>query len=328
MNKVFKIAAGLVLAAEMVSAQEIPQFSQYYQNLMLVNPAVVGAESYWDMRVGYRQQWAGVEQSPETVYLTAQGNLNAFKSDGLGLRTSQGLGGKNKALLNHGLGLTVMNDQFGMIQQTGALVSYAQHYKLTRKMNFSAGLSVGMSNVKMNANDLTVLNQSDQTYTNFMANNSGTGFLDGAFGVMLYSENFFAGYSVNHLFGNSITLNGEQLNDYYNLHHLFTGGYRIAATKDWDFIPSVLVKVMDKAPSSFDISMRAKYKNSIWLGTSYRRQESISMAFGFLISNTLNVSYSYDFNTSKFRRYSNGSHEIILGLNLFKENKKLNRYLW
>ena len=52
-------------------AQQRPQYSQYLLNSYLLNPALSGIENYTDVKLGYRQQWAGLQDAPKTAFVSA-----------------------------------------------------------------------------------------------------------------------------------------------------------------------------------------------------------------------------------------------------------------
>jgi type IX secretion system PorP/SprF family membrane protein len=77
--------------AEVVTAQQKPQYTQYIFNYLLINPAVTGIENYTDLKAGYRSQWTGLQGAPVTSYLTVdfpigdafiQGDATAFPAEG------------------------------------------------------------------------------------------------------------------------------------------------------------------------------------------------------------------------------------------------------
>ena len=57
-------------------AQQKPQYSQYYQNLAVLNPAATGKENSVSIRAGFRNQWVGFEGAPKTSYLTLGTPIN------------------------------------------------------------------------------------------------------------------------------------------------------------------------------------------------------------------------------------------------------------
>ena len=65
----------LIIGARAVSAQQLPQFTQYIFNNYLLNPAVTGIENYVDVKMGHRNQWTGLEGAPVTSYLSVNAPL-------------------------------------------------------------------------------------------------------------------------------------------------------------------------------------------------------------------------------------------------------------
>ena len=93
---------------------------------------------------------------------------------------------------------------------------------------------------------------------------------------------------------------------------------------DFDFIiePSVLVKYENPAPVKFDGGLRLIYKEQVWLGGTYRHNDAFTALIGFMIKNYLMIGYSYDFSTTSIRRYSSGTHEIVLGLRFSRKQNR------
>jgi type IX secretion system PorP/SprF family membrane protein len=96
-------------------------------------------------------------------------------------------------------------------------------------------------------------------------------------------------------------------------HTFLTAGYRFFLNDDISFLPSALVKYITSAPVGFDVNAKVQYRDFIWLGGSYRYQDSYAAMAGLNISNTLNIGYSYDITTSRLNTVSRGSHEIVVG---------------
>ena len=87
MKKALLFLIILFIAIKPVIAQQRPQYTQYIFDNLLLNPAVTGIENYTDVRVGYRNQWNGLEGAPVTSYITlsaplgqefTQGDASAF----------------------------------------------------------------------------------------------------------------------------------------------------------------------------------------------------------------------------------------------------------
>ncbi|MFY9591369.1 MAG: type IX secretion system membrane protein PorP/SprF, partial [Bacteroidales bacterium] len=60
MRKIYLIIIVLIFAAtSKLSAQQLPLYSQYMFNHMLINPAVTGSTEGIDLKLLARQQWVG-----------------------------------------------------------------------------------------------------------------------------------------------------------------------------------------------------------------------------------------------------------------------------
>ena len=67
MNFKYLLSISLVLLLSSAGlAQQNPQFSQYLQNSLILNPAIIGAEDITEFTLGYRNQWTGFEGAPRT----------------------------------------------------------------------------------------------------------------------------------------------------------------------------------------------------------------------------------------------------------------------
>jgi len=86
-------------------------------------------------------------------------------------------------------------------------------------------------------------------------------------------------------------------------------------TEDVTILPSVMFRYIASMPLYTDVNVKVQYQDRLWLGASYRFNEGFAGMMGINISNTFNVSYAYDINSSKYLLGSmqRGTHEIVLG---------------
>jgi hypothetical protein len=59
--------------------------------------------------------------------------------------------------------------------------------------------------------------------------------------------------------------------------------------------------------------MKFQYRDVMWVGGSYRSLYGFAALAGIRAFNSLIISYSYDYTTTRLNTVSNGSHEIMLG---------------
>jgi type IX secretion system PorP/SprF family membrane protein len=96
-------------------------------------------------------------------------------------------------------------------------------------------------------------------------------------------------------------------------------GTRFYLENNYTFLePHVLVRYMENAPLSADINLKYNWKNTFWLGVGYRTTDAL-LFFGGLKFKNVRLGYSYDAGVSLLNTVHTGSHEIILGLDIFKK---------
>ncbi|MFM7663209.1 MAG: type IX secretion system membrane protein PorP/SprF, partial [Bacteroidota bacterium] len=164
--KNFLIISVLALSFSL-SAQQDPQFTQYFDNFLHVNPAYAGSSGMLSATAIHREQWIGFAGAPRSTTFSLHTPLN-YRSVGLGL--------------------TAVNDMIGPIIQTMIYADFSYTLKLGKTARLALGLKggVNMLNVTfkdVQANDLAFANVENQINPNV------------GFGVYYHDEHFFFGLS-------------------------------------------------------------------------------------------------------------------------------------
>ncbi|MCK9321691.1 MAG: type IX secretion system membrane protein PorP/SprF, partial [Bacteroidales bacterium] len=93
--------------------------------------------------------------------------------------------------------------------------------------------------------------------------------IDPKFGLFLYSDRFYAGLSSTDLLGDLI-----QAPDGFAVaqqrHYYLTAGYVFDLGEDVKLKPSFLIREDFKALTNFDVSTYVLFKETFWLGATYR----------------------------------------------------------
>jgi len=306
-------------------SQQKPQYTQYIFNQYLLNPALSGIENYIDFKGGYRKQWSGITDAPQTSFVSAHWALgdNQLWSNALTAFPEQTGNPMDRNYMqnymsspsHHGMGVTAVLDKTGPVKRLDANVTYAYHLQLSNNFNLSAGVAAGISSISLDVNALTFDTPYDPALNRALINQVKP---DLSIGLWLYGARMFAGISVQQILPQKLSFTGENS---YNLgkevpHYFATAGYKFFVDEEISAIPSVMVKYVSPAPVSVDLNMKLAFKDKVWLGGSYRKDDSFSAMAGFNIGKMVNLTYSYDFSTSALNQVSNGSHEIVLGLML------------
>ena len=280
------------------AAQQLPLFSQYMLNDYFQNPAVAGSRPYFDAVSANRLQWIGVTDAPRTYALSLHGPLKG---------TNMGLGGY------------LFTDVAGPTRRIGFSGSYAYHIKIQEKIKLSLALSVGMVQFAVDASKLTLNNTGDYVFANGYQSKTvpdlGTSFYLYGMPKDNGTGNWWFGGYVPQIFPAKLKLfETPPPTGKLNTHFYFTGGYKLFLTDDFSAEPSLLVKAVSNIPVQFDLGARIFYKNKFWLGTTYRTKDAIAVLLGYSYKDNLTFGYSYDITTSNLKNYSNGTHELIIGL--------------
>ncbi len=301
-NIFFIVVVALLLpfgkAGDGLHAQQLPLFSQYMLNDYFQNPAVAGSRPYFDAVSANRLQWMGITDAPRTYALSLHGPIK----------------GKNM-----GLGGYLFTDVAGPSRRIGFSGSYAYHLKLADKIKLSLSLSAGAVQFAVDATKLTLDNTGDYVFANGYQSkivpDLGTSFY-------LYSlpkENgtgnwWFGGY-VPQIFPAKLKLFENPVpTGTLATHFYITGGYKLFLTDELSAEPSLLIKVVSPVPAQIDLGARILYKNKVWIGGTYRTKDAIAAMVGYTHKENMTFGYSYDITTSNLKNYSNGTHELMIGL--------------
>lgn len=281
--------------------------SQYMFNGLLLNPAYSGSHSYFTSTLMHRSQWIKLEGAPTTSILSIDGPI------------------KNK---NMGIGLIILHDKIGVTDQTDIYANYAYQLKFG-KGKLALGIKAGVSRYLFNTDQLVYWDAGDNVYD--QGNKQSAWLPKFGFGAYYFTDKWFAGVSVPTLlaydanYSFSVDVNKSTFLD---RHYLATGGVIIKLNDDFKMKPSTLIKYVAAAPVQADINLNFLYKDMVWLGASYRTGDAVSAIIEYQTNFRFRIGYSYDFTLSNIRRYSSGTHEIMIGYDFGKNlsNKKTVRF--
>lgn len=311
-----------------LNAQQTPQYSQYLRNQFMVNPGAAGVYDFTDITMSGRWQWVGFGDEPRTAFLSVTAPLSITKRIPYNpaLRISNGPV-RNPEIktgkIKHAIGGTLVADQYGAFRKLQFSGTYAIHLPITKTYNMSFGTRIGLSNNTFLADKAQVLNivdpglgYTDDTYDNFIQDQTSKFILDIGAGLYFYSSRSFFGISADQLTKDFVEFGTGTANFNNQIHFMATGGYKIPLNENLSLMPAVLLKYMKPAPLTLDASLQLEYKEWLWTGLTYRHKDAIVGMLGLNINHRFKFGYSYDFSLSRFKDVSAGGHEIVLGIML------------
>lgn len=308
-----------------VLAQQRPQYTQYIFNNYIINPALTGIENYTDVKLGYRNQWQGLDGAPKTSYISIHAPLgkNFINGDATSVPESGGSNPMNRSFVqtyrasepHHGIGFHAVTDQAGPLSSMYLNLTYAYHIGINENTNLSFGVAGGISKLNLDISKVKTDVEIDPAISGQINNRLQP---DLGAGIWLYGPTYFAGLSAQSLLGRTITFTNNNA-PYYGKgkeipHLFFSAGYKFFLGEDIAAIPSTMIKYVTPAPLTIDLNLKVAFQDKFWIGASYRKNDAVAAMLGFNVSSLFNVSYSYDYTTSNLNTVSNGSHEIVLGL--------------
>ncbi|NSW44287.1 MAG: type IX secretion system membrane protein PorP/SprF [Bacteroidales bacterium] len=275
------------------NAQQLPLYSQYMMNAFLLNPAIAGSVDYFPVRLTARQQWVGINDAPSTQALSAH---YLFEYQKLGV------------------GGYVFNDKFGPMSRIGIQACASYHLPLTGiNSKLGIGLALKAFQFKFDESKFKAIDDADpalsySTITKFVP--------DADFGIYLYNDKYFVGVSATQLVQLNIDFGDSSVDKNAIIRHYYAmGGYKFVLNDDFEVEPSLLFKGTMQTPWQIDFNVKGYYKRMYWLGVSYRSSKDIVAMLGVKVKKYY-LGYAFDYTMSNIKRYTSGSHEILIGINI------------
>lgn len=290
-------ALTIIVEPEMVMAQQDPLYTQYMDNLLVVNPAFAGSKENGNVLMVARNQWVSFPNAPLTRSFSYQTPM------------------KNK---NGGLGFSVMYDKIGPQIKTGVYFDYSYFLRASESYRLGMGLKGGVNFYRSSLTDLITINPdpiySQDIYKNFLPN-LGVGFY-------LFSDDTYFGLSVPKLIENKVTRDDYET-EYVNkqeIHIYLVAGKTFNLNEEFQLKTSAMLRYVRNTPISLQVTAMAGFKKKFWVGGMARFGDSFAIVAQFQATEKMMIGYSYDFTISQLNTFSNGTNEIMFSydLNIFK----------
>ena len=162
MKTLIKITLALVLplGSLTLNAQQAPMYTHYMYNTLVVNPGYAGSRDALTITALDRMQWVNFKGAPMTQTFTMHAPL------------------ENRHI---GLGLSVLNDKIGPVNNTSLSGYFAYRMQLTEKSKLALGLSAGANIFQASLSSLQLDQQSDPVFLNNINNHMTPNFGFGAY---------------------------------------------------------------------------------------------------------------------------------------------------
>lgn len=289
-NKILtSIIVLLLMSSAGIKAQELAHYNLYIQNNFLYNAAYAIDGKGISAFVNSHIQWVGFDGAPRVNTFGIRGSITE----------------------NSGLGLIVISNKTGVLNNFTTNLNYAFRGKFSDEHYFQLGLGAGIMSDKLSGvNQYT--DASDDLLTNETFN--GTGF-SSRIGGVYYLKGFEAQVIMPHIYRRKGL----------DLFSLGIVSYNYQVNESWDLKPSVLIKGEGTTPQQGDINLMGMWSKTIWAQAGYRTNKSLIIGLGFNFKG-FGLGYAYQTNSKELANASGGTHEIQLiygfGENMLNKPKK------
>jgi type IX secretion system PorP/SprF family membrane protein len=308
-------------------AQFDTQLSNYWAATNYFNPGYAGQSGKLELTGLYRMQWLGVEHAPKSGVILGEMPFKFFGRE-------------------HGVGVSMYNDQIGLFKTNLISGQYAFKLKL-----FGGSLGIGIqggyitesfdgTRVEIPEDDESYDPNDEAIPRTEVSGNS----IDGAFGLYYAAKNWYAGLSVTHLLSPRLELNENYILEIPRSYY-FTAGYNIQLNNPLlELRPSVLLKTTELSSlhvdvdslaaeikqdylkgmlkqTQLDVSLRMVYNKMLWGGVSWRKGDAVQIMIGGKFK-MIEVGYTYDFPISDIIQETSGSHELFIKYSIDMNLKK------
>lgn len=301
-------------------------FSRFYSNSLYLAPSFAGSTGKNRIAASYRNQWPEVEVGYKTYSISFDHHFEK---------------------LNSGLGVLALKDEAGSgnLSTTNIGLLYSFDFKVTPLIHIRPGMSFIYTQRGVDFNKLI---WGDQMSAAGNAPSSGevppfnnVGDLDFSASLITYGDNYWGGFTFDHLLRPNQSLYYEEFDDenmaLVPIKFQAFGGVKLTVSETLlRPIPTVMhVAFLYKQQAEFkqlDLGFYYHY-NPLVLGIWYRgipilRGNKINDALILLAgikTNGFNIGYSYDFTVSKLIATTGGSHEISFSYTFGKAKKAKRR---
>jgi len=295
------LIVAILLGSVTAKAQQLPLISNYLNTAYLFNPAFSGIDGKTEITVLNRRQWTDVQGSPETQFMSFNGNQNDLK---------------------FGYSGYAFNDVTDIVSRSGFYGSYAWHVKFSDENSLSLGMGAGYVNNTINIAGIRVQDELDPVLYSQL--NRGT--FDLNFGFNLKFGDFNIGAAVPNLLAPAIDFSDNYIISpfqyQYMRHFVVNTQYDVQMQKGlMTLSPYLTIRANQVTVPQVDAGLMFNHNEYFFVGAAYRSSYAVTGNAGVHLTENITMGYAYDFSLNTYGFALGNSHEFMLRYS-FGESKK------
>lgn len=292
MKKLNIILAGMLfLISSMIFAQQEASFTQYRYHMNIVNPAYVSIDSETTLSSTLRDQWTGIPDAPLTQAVS------------FGTAIGENLG----------IGLSVVNNENFVEKQTFVAIDFSYKLQINEALDLYMGIKAGGDFYSVNTSGLKTYNIAiDPALSTLSTFTPNIGI-----GAVLKGGDYFISVSSPRILSTERAKNeaGYAVIATDRPHIYLSGGYDFdlnSAITPLILKPSVMIRYVQNAPVSVDITSILQIAKAFEIGAMYRTDEVFGVITDFKIRNQLILGYSYEWSAKPTLASAQNTYELLL----------------
>jgi type IX secretion system PorP/SprF family membrane protein len=275
-----------------VVAQQVPTFTQYFNNPLILNPAIAGTRNALAMDVSTRQQWMGVKDAPKSYYMVAHSPINRSKIS---------------------LGASLLADKAGPVSANHFSLAYSYLARINHRMFLSFGLNTGVNNYSIGLNDLNLIDGGDPFFERNITNGWKPTF---GSGLIVFTPAWYLSLSVPQIQLDRFKNESDDVVFQSGRNYYLSAGYYFFMADGYNMKLSMLSRIAEKGTSAHDINSYFTLKDNFNVGLTYRLNSAAAVTLGAQITPTVGICYSYDFPMHGTKYHSINNQEITLSFDI------------
>jgi type IX secretion system PorP/SprF family membrane protein len=288
-------------------AQSDQHYTMFLYNKLQYNPGYTGSRDLTSVNACYRNQWTGMNGAPKVFNAAIDAPAGNYMLPFRPVAVGGSIAGETIGVESN---VNIMGYYAYRIKYEGTVVSF--------------GLRAGVKMYTARYSQLNLAQQNDLSFSHDVVNallpNAGAG-------IYWYGDNFYAGFSVPNMLQNYYDQQekpnprAKEVRGYY-----LCGGYVIPVNDVVKIEPQILTRYAGnryyRLPFNMDFNASVFFYDRLMGGITYRTDKSLEFIVHMQATRSINIGYSYDYLMSELRGYDKGTHEVVIGFDLIRDDSK------
>ena len=284
----------MFLASIKIYSQQDPNLSFFFNQMNFFNPAYAGSNFSNEISLVSRNQWAAIENSPTSQFLTISSSR------------------KN----NVGLGLSIYSNKNFVESRTISYIDFSYKLEFSSDKHLFLGIKGGSDFSKADLSDIA-----NQEVFDPALDNSVRFFPNLGVGLLLKLPRFYFSFSIPRMFSNQnkdLVFYGSKVNP------VFIGtGYKLSVTKSLNLKTNILLKSSRESKSLLMTNISLDFSENFELGFNYSTSNTISPLVSLNLKQ-FTLGYSYEMSLqNNLNSLGLKTHEVLIKYNMSKAQKEV-----